>query len=179
MKNPSKFQHQGFGLLLMEKAEEIAKCEHFSTKISVISGMYLQKSSSLLCQLFITVHFRNRYKKLLPKIRVLSWWTLHVKKIAVRIFLFDCDALRSVSWTQLEFFCLFVNSSIKCIAHKKFVKCRYLTFGGIWWSFPSNEEATRELGPLLYRISQACCPLGLAWPWYGKQYDRRGCKVEK
>ena len=40
MKNPSKFQHQGFGLLLMEKAEKIAKCEHFSTKISVISGMF-------------------------------------------------------------------------------------------------------------------------------------------
>lgn len=40
MKDPSKFQHQGFGLLLMEEAENIAKYEHFSSKISVISGMF-------------------------------------------------------------------------------------------------------------------------------------------
>lgn len=38
MKDPSKFQHQGFGLLLMEEAEKIAKHEHSSTKLSVISG---------------------------------------------------------------------------------------------------------------------------------------------
>ena len=38
-KDPSKFQHQGFGTLLMEEAERIAKEEHESTKIAVISGM--------------------------------------------------------------------------------------------------------------------------------------------
>lgn len=38
-KNPVKFQHQGFGMLLMEKAEEIARDEHGSSKISVISGV--------------------------------------------------------------------------------------------------------------------------------------------
>jgi elongator complex protein 3 len=45
MKNPSKFQHQGFGLLLMEKAEKIAKYEHMSMKISVISGMKSRRQS--------------------------------------------------------------------------------------------------------------------------------------
>ncbi|KAG5440201.1 hypothetical protein PCANB_001770 [Pneumocystis canis] len=38
-KDPKKFQHQGFGLLLMEHAERIAKYEHLSHKISVISGV--------------------------------------------------------------------------------------------------------------------------------------------
>lgn len=38
-KNPVKFQHQGFGMLLMEEAERIARDEHRSKKISVISGV--------------------------------------------------------------------------------------------------------------------------------------------
>ncbi|KAG4304602.1 hypothetical protein PORY_001995 [Pneumocystis oryctolagi] len=36
---PTLFQHQGFGMLLMEQAERIAKYEHLSQKISVISGV--------------------------------------------------------------------------------------------------------------------------------------------
>lgn len=38
-KNPRNFQHQGYGTLLMEEAERIAKFEHGSSKISVISGV--------------------------------------------------------------------------------------------------------------------------------------------
>lgn len=38
VKDPTKFQHQGFGMLLMEEAERIAKEEHGSSKIVVISG---------------------------------------------------------------------------------------------------------------------------------------------
>jgi len=38
-RDPTKFQHQGFGMLLMEEAERIAKEEHRSVKVSVISGM--------------------------------------------------------------------------------------------------------------------------------------------
>lgn len=38
-RDPTKFQHQGFGTLLMEEAERIAKEEHNSHKISVISGI--------------------------------------------------------------------------------------------------------------------------------------------
>ena len=38
-KNPQLFQHQGFGTLLMEEAERIARMEHRSGKISVISGV--------------------------------------------------------------------------------------------------------------------------------------------
>lgn len=38
-RDPTKFQHQGFGTLLMEEAERIAKEEHKSHKISVISGI--------------------------------------------------------------------------------------------------------------------------------------------
>lgn len=38
-KDPTKFQHQGFGTLLMEEAERIARQEHGSTKMLVISGV--------------------------------------------------------------------------------------------------------------------------------------------
>ncbi len=38
-KDPSKFQHQGFGILLMEEAARIAREEHESVKITVISGL--------------------------------------------------------------------------------------------------------------------------------------------
>lgn len=38
-RDPVKFQHQGFGMLLMEEAERIAKEEHKSEKLLVISGV--------------------------------------------------------------------------------------------------------------------------------------------
>lgn len=38
-RDPTKFQHQGFGTLLMEEAERIARLEHGSEKLSVISGV--------------------------------------------------------------------------------------------------------------------------------------------
>ena len=38
-RDPTRFQHQGFGLLLMEEAERIARDEHGSEKLLVISGV--------------------------------------------------------------------------------------------------------------------------------------------
>ncbi|KAJ2862219.1 Elongator subunit [Coemansia aciculifera] len=38
-RDPKKFQHQGFGSLLMEEAERIAREEHGSQKLAVISGV--------------------------------------------------------------------------------------------------------------------------------------------
>lgn len=38
-RDPTKFQHQGFGTLLMEEAERIAREEHGSMKMAVISGV--------------------------------------------------------------------------------------------------------------------------------------------
>ncbi|KAM4522839.1 elongator complex protein 3 [Odontesthes bonariensis] len=38
-RDPSKFQHQGFGMMLMEEAERIARDEHGSGKLTVISGV--------------------------------------------------------------------------------------------------------------------------------------------
>ncbi|XP_038164512.1 elongator complex protein 3 [Cyprinodon tularosa] len=38
-RDPSKFQHQGFGMMLMEEAERIAREEHSSEKLAVISGV--------------------------------------------------------------------------------------------------------------------------------------------
>lgn len=38
-KNPRNFQHQGYGGLLMEEGERIAREEHGSVKLSVISGV--------------------------------------------------------------------------------------------------------------------------------------------
>lgn len=38
-RDPTLFQHQGIGTLLMEEAERIAREEHGSRKIAVISGI--------------------------------------------------------------------------------------------------------------------------------------------
>jgi len=38
-RDPRKFQHQGYGTLLMEEAERIARVEHGSAKMAVISGV--------------------------------------------------------------------------------------------------------------------------------------------
>lgn len=38
-RDPKKFQHQGYGMLLMEEAERIAIEEHGSDKMAVISGV--------------------------------------------------------------------------------------------------------------------------------------------
>lgn len=38
-RDPTKFQHQGYGTLLMEEAERIAVEEHMSRKMAVISGV--------------------------------------------------------------------------------------------------------------------------------------------
>lgn len=38
-RDPNKFQHQGYGTMLMEEAERIARDEHGSVKVGVISGV--------------------------------------------------------------------------------------------------------------------------------------------
>ncbi len=38
-RDPTRFQHQGFGMLLMEEAERIAREEHGSKNLLVISGV--------------------------------------------------------------------------------------------------------------------------------------------
>ncbi|EGG22702.1 elongation protein 3 [Cavenderia fasciculata] len=38
-RDPTKFQHQGYGTLLMEEAERISREEHGSTKLAVIAGV--------------------------------------------------------------------------------------------------------------------------------------------
>ncbi|MES1916922.1 MAG: Elongator subunit, partial [Cercozoa sp. M6MM] len=42
-RDPARFQHQGFGTLLMEEAERIARDEHGSTKLAVIAGVGTRK----------------------------------------------------------------------------------------------------------------------------------------
>jgi elongator complex protein 3 len=38
-RDPKKFQHQGIGTLLMEEAERIAREEHGTSRLAVISGV--------------------------------------------------------------------------------------------------------------------------------------------
>lgn len=47
-RDPRKFQHQGYGTLLMEEAERIARNEHGSGKIAVISGVGVRSYYSKL-----------------------------------------------------------------------------------------------------------------------------------
>ena len=45
-RDPGKFQHRGFGTLLMEEAERIARDEHGATKLAVISGESLSSQQA-------------------------------------------------------------------------------------------------------------------------------------
>ncbi|KAG0652380.1 putative elongator complex 3 [Hyphodiscus hymeniophilus] len=63
-RDPRKFQHQGYGTLLMEEAEKIARNEHGSTKISVISGVgtrdYYRKLGYWLDGPYMSKHLKPR-----------------------------------------------------------------------------------------------------------------------
>jgi GNAT superfamily N-acetyltransferase len=80
-RDPTKFQHQGFGTLLMEEAERIAREEHGSVKLAVISGTTFP------------VHWRKAYiehilrrcwySRLLPQTWVRARWSIHEQVIAI------------------------------------------------------------------------------------------------
>jgi elongator complex protein 3 len=63
-RDPSKFQHQGFGTLLMEEAARIARDEHGSDKIAVISGVgtrhYYRKLGYELEGPYMTMSLRGK-----------------------------------------------------------------------------------------------------------------------
>lgn len=72
-RDPNKFQHQGYGILLMEEAERIATYEHESKKLAVISGIisFNKKNQSHIffiiiinVFIFLGVGTRNYYRKL-------------------------------------------------------------------------------------------------------------------
>lgn len=62
-RDPTKFQHQGFGMLLVEEAERIAREEHGSDKILVISGVgtryYYRKMGYQLDGVYMSKMFDN------------------------------------------------------------------------------------------------------------------------
>ena len=61
-RDPSKFQHQGFGTLLMEEAERIAREEHGAHKLAVISGKtsgVFLSDHALLRSLVIELLYQN------------------------------------------------------------------------------------------------------------------------
>lgn len=58
-RDPSKFQHQGFGQLLMEEAERIAKNEHYSKKLAVISGVGTRNYYRLVFSILFLGYFKS------------------------------------------------------------------------------------------------------------------------
>ena len=70
-RNPRKFQHQGFGTLLMEEAERIAVEEHRSAKMLVIAGVgtrhYYRKLGYLLEGPYMVKHLQE------PSVEFSSW----------------------------------------------------------------------------------------------------------
>ncbi|KAF0710186.1 Aste57867_5637 [Aphanomyces stellatus] len=63
-RDPTKFQHQGFGTLLMEEAERIARDEHKSTKVVVIAGETRSRHRADSNELDAGVGTRHYYRKL-------------------------------------------------------------------------------------------------------------------
>jgi len=62
-RDPNKFQHQGYGTMLMEEAERIAVEEHGSTKLAVISGVgtrnYYAKLGYYLEKTYMVKYFKK------------------------------------------------------------------------------------------------------------------------
>lgn len=77
-RDPKKFQHQGIGTLLMEEAERIAREEHGSGRIAVISGESHMRSTRA------KLMTRCRNERLLPTIGLLPGWTVHGQGSVVR-----------------------------------------------------------------------------------------------
>lgn len=72
-RDPTKFQHQGFGTLLMEEAERIAREEHGSVKLVVISG----KSSLIRWIIRSQCLCRCWHSRLLSKAWLRARWPIH------------------------------------------------------------------------------------------------------
>ena len=83
---------QGFGTLLMEEAERIAREEHGSVKLAVISG-----ELPLNHCVDVTYNKRRcRHEGLLPKIGLRAGWSVYEQIAAL-----DFDALLSTTgWTS-------------------------------------------------------------------------------
>lgn len=60
-RDDNKFQHQGYGTLLMQWAENIAIEEHKSTKIAVISGVGTRNYYRKLGESLASFFFANSY----------------------------------------------------------------------------------------------------------------------
>ena len=63
-RDPGKFQHQGFGTLLMEEAERIAREEHGGYRCSDEDRTYLSLSGSNKMAVISGVGTRDYYRKL-------------------------------------------------------------------------------------------------------------------
>ena len=80
-RDPTKFQHQGFGTLLMEEAERIAREEHGSVKLAVISGKTISHAKG--GKLILTSFRRCGHSRLLPQARVRARWSIYEQNIAI------------------------------------------------------------------------------------------------
>lgn len=88
-RDPTKFQHQGFGTLLMEEAERIAREEHESVKLAVISGKRPASSnersnSQRIC--------RDWHTRLLSKAWIRAGWPIHEQVAGITRIVHLCYA---------------------------------------------------------------------------------------
>lgn len=88
-RDPTKFQHQGFGTLLMEEAERIAKEEHGSIKLAVISGTFSTRhscSEGCVYMILISLYYivRGWHSRLLPPTWIRARRAIHEQVAIVR-----------------------------------------------------------------------------------------------
>ncbi|KAG2178671.1 hypothetical protein INT44_001824 [Umbelopsis vinacea] len=86
-RDPTKFQHQGFGTLLMEEAERIAREEHGSVKLSVISGVGVRHYYAKLGY-YLDVQSRQEDLKYVSEVDIVKlniWFCNLIQKLAKRL----------------------------------------------------------------------------------------------
>lgn len=80
----------------MEEAERIAREEHGSVKLAVISGVWLPRSALVLA-LGLTVGHRGRNARLLPQTRIRARRAVHEQILVV---ILSCPVL-CITWSSV------------------------------------------------------------------------------
>lgn len=164
-RDPLKFQHQGFGTLLMEEAERIAREEHGSVKLSVISGvgvrhyyaklgyhldgMWLKCGApyGLLIRCLRSLHVQDASLKI---VMFCTYFQNIIKSPSSDYILLVCFVVRCISFT-----CLPQSSFFTTMSHEE--NQSYESDYGFSFAPRSKQHRSNSIGPSTSSVWAAGC----------------------
>lgn len=134
-RDPTKFQHQGFGTLLMEEAERIAREEHGSVKLSVISGVGVRHYYAKLGY-YLDGKFENHM----------------TRTVSHHISLTECQYLQALTCPRCSF--KIMNTAILRINAMN-SKCKYLNKSTIKFEWGKSQISLFQKASLSLSLEEA------------------------